>query len=202
MFFKKDKYFDETNLESIINACIDENDRAQKLLVKMHLGLAKSIAIRYAANHEEAEEIVNDAFLKMFNHLPKYDLLQPFKAWFRTIVVNTAIDSFRKQRKFLHQVELDKIDVEYSGVDVLSKISADEILKLVQELPPSYRMVFSLFVVDGYTHREIADMLGIKEGTSKSNLQDARRKLQTMIKQQYPYLYNSYSFINNKLNEQ
>lgn len=202
MFFKKDPYFDENNLESIINGCIQEDVRAQRILVKMHLGFAKAIAMRYSSNTEEAEEIVNDSFLKMFNHLSKYNQLQPFKAWFRTIVVNTAIDSFRKQKKFLHQVELDKIDVEYIGVDVLSKIAADEILKLVQELPPSYRMVFSLFVIDGFTHREIADMLGIKEGTSKSNLQDARRKLQAVIKQQYPYLYHSYSFINNKLNEQ
>jgi RNA polymerase sigma-70 factor (ECF subfamily) len=202
LFFKKNSYFDETKIESIVEACLQENTHAQKLLVKMHLGFAKSIAMRYASNIEEAEEITNDAFLKMFNHLNRYDPLQPFKAWFRTIVVNTAIDSFRKQKKFLHQVDIDQVDVEYNGVDIFSKISADEILKLVQELPPSYRMVFSLYVIDGYNHREIADMLGIKEGTSKSNLQDARRKLQLMIKKQYPYLYNSYSFINNKLNEQ
>lgn len=202
MFIKKDSYFDETKIESIVEACLRENERAQRLLVKMHLGFAKSIAVRYSSNMEEAEEVVNDSFLKMFNHLHRYDSLQPFKAWFRTIVVNTSIDAFRKQKKFLHPVDIDQVDVEYTGVDIFSKISAEEILKLVQELPPSYRMVFSLYVIDGYNHREIADMLGIKEGTSKSNLQDARRKLQQMIKKQYPYLYNSYSFINNKLNEQ
>lgn len=202
MFFRKKSSFDENDLESIILACIDENQQAQKSLVKMFYGYSKSIAMRYSSSIEEAEEIINDSFLKVFNNLIKYDHTLSFKAWLRTIVVNTSIDYFRKSKKALHQVELANIDIEFIDIDIISKISADEILQLIQQLTPAYRMVFSLYVIEGYNHREIAELLGIKEGTSKSNLQDARKKLQQMIKQTYPYLHSIYSFNKNKINEQ
>lgn len=165
------------------------------------MGYSKTIAIRYAANTEETEEIINDAFLKVFNNIKKYDYSQPFKAWLRTIVVNTAIDYYRKNKKYAQQVTIDEIDMPTMDVDIISKLSANEILKLVQALSPAYRMVFSLYVIEGYNHREIAEMLGIKEGTSKSNLQDARKKLQAMILSNYPHLYMIYSLKNNKINE-
>jgi len=149
----------------------------------------------------EAEEIVNDVFLKLFNNLAKYDHSKPFQAWTRTIAVNTAIDYYRKNQKYTHQADIDDVELTDTNFDVISKISAEEILMLVQKLPPSYRTVFTLFVVDGYNHREIADLLGIKEGTSKSNLQDARKKLQNLVKIYYPQLHLAYGIKINKLHE-
>ncbi len=201
MFFKKKPPFTEDNLESVIAACLAEDKHAQRALIKLFLGFTKSICWRYAANEQEAEEIVNDGYLKVFNNLGKYDHTQPFKAWLRTIFVNTAIDYYRKRQKYAHQVDIDDVEIVDLSEDVISKISASEILKLVQKLSPAYRMVFTLYVIDGYNHREIADLLGIKEGTSKSNLMDARKKLQVMIKNLYPHLHLAYALKNTKINE-
>lgn len=144
---------------------------------------------------------MNDGFLKVFNKLPRYDDTQPFKAWLRTIMINTAIDYYRKNQKYTLNTGIDNVEITDFSEDVISKIAADEILALVQKLPPAYRMVFTLYVIEGYNHREIAGLLGIKEGTSKSNLQDARRKLQIMIKKAYPHLHLAYAVKLNKHNE-
>ena len=167
----------------------------------MFLSYARNICFPYISNKEEAEEVINDGFLKIFNNLNKYDHSRPFKAWFKAIVINTAIDHYRKNIKNFDEVNIDYVDVEYTGADIVSKISADEILALVQKLPVSYRLVFNLYVVEGYSHREIADMLNIKEGTSKSNLRDARRKLQSIILESHPHLYLVHSLKANKINE-
>jgi RNA polymerase sigma-70 factor (ECF subfamily) len=157
--------------------------------------------MRYTSSNEEAEEVLNDGYLKVFNNLAKYDHALPFKAWLRTIIVNTAVDHYRKHSKYAQQVDIEEVEITDLSVDVISKISAEEILNLVQQLSPAYRMVFTLYVIDGYNHREIAEMLGIKEGTSKSNLQDARKKLQMMIKNAFPHLYLAYALKINKINE-
>ncbi len=201
MFFKKKPSFTEDNLDSVISACLANDKRGQRALIKLFFGFAKSVSWRYAANEQEAEEMVNDGFLKVFNNLAKYDHTQPFKAWLRTIVVNTAIDYYRKNQKYTHHVDIDDMEIVDLKEDIISKISAEEIITLIQRLSPAYKMVFTLYVIDGYGHREIADMLGIKEGTSKSNLQDARKKLQIMIKNSYPHLYLAYAIKTNKINE-
>jgi RNA polymerase sigma-70 factor, ECF subfamily len=201
MFFGKKSNFNENDLSSIIAACLANNSEAQHRLIKLFLSYAKTIAIRYAANNEECEEIINDAFLKTFTHLHKFNNEQPFKVWLRTIVVNTAIDYYRKNKKHNEQITLEEIDVPVVDSDIISKLAADDILKLVRNLSPAYRMVFSLYVIEGYNHREIAEKLGIKEGTSKSNLQDARKKLQTMILEQYPSLHLIHTYKKKKINE-
>lgn len=202
LFFKKTKIsFDPENLNSIITACIDQNEQAQKLLIEQYYGFSKSICLRYSSIAEDAEEIINDGFLKIFNSLKNYVHNQSFKGWIKRIMVNTAIDYYRKSQKFQHHEDIYESDLTDMSEDVIAKISANEILKLVQGLPASYRIVFSLFVIDGYTHKEIAEMLGIKEGTSKSNLRDARLKLQHMIKNNYPHLYLAYGLKSNKVHE-
>jgi RNA polymerase sigma-70 factor, ECF subfamily len=193
MFFKPKSISPESNFESLIQKCIEGNSTAQRELIKQYLGYAKTVCSRYANSTEELEEMVNDSFLKVFNNLSKYDTLKPFKAWFRTILVNASIDYYHKYEKFTNQTDIEEydfVDVEY---DVVSKMSVDEIMEIIQELTPAYRMVFTLYVMEGYNHREIAEMLNIKEGTSKSNLQDARHKLQSMIQLKYPHLSKIYA---------
>jgi len=180
---------------SVIAACKRNNAQAQYALIKIFYGFVKGIAMRYSSDDQDADEISNDSFLKVFTNLNKYNDNQPFKAWLRTIVVNTAIDYFRKNKQRpIHTVyeEIDKQSVIELNEEIISRISADEILSLVRQLSPAYQMVFSLYVIDGYSHKEIAAKLGIKEGTSKSNLQDARLKLQNMIKKLYPKLFSAY----------
>ncbi|WP_394992827.1 RNA polymerase sigma factor [Emticicia sp.] len=200
MFLKK-KTFSENNLESVIAACIDHNNQAQRTLIKLFLSYSKSICLRYSSNKQEVEEIINDGFLKVFTNLSKYDTSQPFKAWLRTIMVNTAIDYYRSNKKYHLQIAVDDIEVTDFDDDIISRLSVEEIMGLVQKLSPTYRMVFMLYVVEGYKHREIAERLGIQEGTSKSNLQDARIKLQEMIRIHYPNLFDIYTIRKNKINE-
>jgi RNA polymerase sigma-70 factor, ECF subfamily len=179
--FKGKSEFNPEDPESVIAACKRENASAQRALIKLYYGYVKSIALRYSSNNDLAAEILNDSFLKIFNNLHKYDEKQAFKGWLRTITVNTAIDYYRKNSQLPDYEDLDNVHVADITEDAVSRISSEEILGLVQKLSPAYRMVFSLYVIDGYTHKEIAEKLGIKEGTSKSNLQDARLKLQSMI---------------------
>ena len=202
MFFKKSPSFTENDLQSVIKACISKNSQAQSVLIEQFYGYAMKICLPYSANRMEAEEMLNDSFLKVFNNLEKYDSLQSFKAWLRTIIVNTAINYYNKNKNYHNYTsEIAEVDLAIWDEDVLDKISKDEILELVHQLPPAYKMVFTLYVVEGYNHREIAERLGIKEGTSKSNLADARIKLQAMIRVNYPHFFEIYALKKNKLNE-
>ncbi len=189
MFTRKKIYFNENDLESVIAACLENDTLAQRALFQQFYGYGKSICLRYAADSVEAEEILNEGFLKVFQNLGKYDPLQPFKAWLRTILVNTAISNYRKNRKYQDNIPLD--DVHDIGFDdsVLEQISADEILQIVQQLSPIYRTIFIMHVVDGYNHREIADALNLNEATVRSNFSRARAKLQVMIRFSHPYLF-------------
>jgi RNA polymerase sigma-70 factor, ECF subfamily len=200
LFFQKKTSF--SNLEEIIDACLSDNNYAQRAMIKLFLGYAKSICLRYAINQEEAEEMVNDGFLKVFTNLKKYDRNQSFKAWLRTVFVNNAIDYYRKNNKFNSQTSgIEGVETESFDVDIISKISGEEILALVQRLSPVYKMVFTMYVIEGYNHREIGEKLGIQEGTSKSNLRDARQRLQAMIRKEFPHLYQIYALKITKLNE-
>ncbi|MDR6809778.1 RNA polymerase sigma-70 factor (ECF subfamily) [Dyadobacter sp. BE34] len=201
LLFKRKSKFDEQDLNSVLEACKLRNPQAQRCLIRHFAGYAKSVAVRYSANREEAEEIINDSFLKVFLNLKQYDVSFPFKSWFRKIIINTAISYHRKNLQWqLNTEELGDIDVADVNIDTISAITSEEILELIQGLPPAYRVVFTLFVVDGYSHKEIAGMLGIQEGTSKSNLRDARKKLQTMIKACHPDLYQLYNCPNKRSN--
>ena len=203
MFFNKKSHYRSDDQESIINACLKGNPSAQKTLIGMYYSFAKNISMRYVENKQDVDEIINDSFLKIFTNLAKYDQSQPFKAWIRKIIVNTAIDHFRKNKQFnyYNQTNIEEIaEVEIED-NIISKISQEEILSLINQLSPSYKIVFNLFVIEGYTHREIADMLGISEGTSKSNLMDARKKLQGLMQSTYPYHYHTYQLKLSKIHE-
>jgi RNA polymerase sigma-70 factor, ECF subfamily len=188
-FFRGKSDFIADDPESVIAACKSDDPLAQRALIKLFYGYVKSISLRYSSDPILADDIVNESFLKVFNNLDKYDEKQAFKGWLRTIVVNTAVDYYRKSLQQPDYENLDDVFVADLSEDVVSQISAEEILELVHRLSPVYRMVFSLHVIDGYTHKEIAEKLGIKEGTSKSNLQDARKKLQSMILKLNPNIY-------------
>ena len=184
--------FDSNDPDSVIAACKRNDSKAQRALIKLYYGYVKSISLRYSSDNMLADEIINESFLKVFNNLDRYDEKQAFKGWLRTIVINTSIDYYRRNSQQPEYENFDNVYLADLSEDVISHISAEEILELVRRLSPVYRMVFSLYVLDGYTHKEIAEKLGIKEGTSKSNLQDARKKLQSMILKLNPNIYAAY----------
>ncbi|MCP9768057.1 RNA polymerase sigma factor [Lacihabitans sp. LS3-19] len=179
MIFKRNKSFD---LVSVLDGCRADRGSAQKHLFEQYYGLAKKICLRYAGSSDEVDEMVNDGFLKVFAKIKLYDANQSFEAWFRTVLVRTCIDYYRKNSPKVSLIDIQNAPQIESNDGLIERLSAEEILELVQKLPPSYRMVFSLYVVEGYSHAEIAEMLNINEGTSRSNLVKARHKMQEWVK--------------------
>ncbi len=171
----------EEELQQLIEGCKNQDRKCQKMLYKALYGFAMGICLRYAGNRYEASEIMNTGFFKVMTNLDKYDRAKPFKAWLGRIMMNTSIDYYRANLKVAYTEELDQADHVGESEVVSSKLGYDELLKLVQKLPEAYRTVFNLFAIDGYTHEEIGEMLGINPGTSKSNLHKARQKLQKML---------------------
>ncbi len=142
-----------------------------------------SICLRYTANEEDAIEVLNDGFLKAYRSLEKFDSKQSFSAWFRRILINTAINHYHKTKKHYNHAPIEtQADVASNTTSIISQLSYQEIFSLIQYLPPMYRTVFNLFVIDGYSHEDVAQALNISVGTSKSNLSRARAQLRLMIK--------------------
>ena len=175
-------------LTSHIRACSLNNRESQKKIYSSFYGYAMAICDRYASNQEDAVEIINDGFLKIFREIPNYqpaysDVVSSFKGWLRKIMIYTAIDHFRKYNKHKMVTDLDNVVYQVSAntIDVLDRISHEEIIRSVQKLSPGYRAVFNLFVIDDLSHEEIAKHLGISVGTSKSNLAKARKQLQKIL---------------------
>lgn len=135
--------------------------------------------------------MLNEGFLKAFQHLDSYDDTLPFKAWLRTILVNTSISHYRKNQRFEQHTSLDAGEQVAFDENIVDQIAAEEILALVQQLSPTYRTVFMMHVVDGYTLHEIAGILSHNEATVRSNYARARQKLQVLIKQAYSSFENS-----------
>ncbi len=167
----------------LVRGC-QKNDRlAQKQLYEKFYGRMLGVCLRYAANRDEAAEILNKGFLKVFNMIKNYEPERGrLDSWIYKIMLNTAIDHFRSE--FRHRnniVEMEQANYIGDQTDVLEQISADEIIELIQKLSPAYRTVFNMYVMEGMSHGEIAEQLGVSEGTTKSNLAKARKKLQGML---------------------
>lgn len=176
-------------IDALIKACKKGKRASQKELYKLFYSYSMSICLRYSKNKEEAQEILNDGFVKVFSKLDKYDITLSFKAWLRRILINSAIDYYRKHHKHQHTLEVVQDQHFDESPNALHNLSVQEIMELVQELSPAYRMVFNLYVVEGYKHQEIAEQLNITVGASKSNLAKARMKLRAMLEPTYNLKY-------------
>jgi RNA polymerase sigma-70 factor (ECF subfamily) len=175
---------DPQQLNAIIQRCLKGDRESQKVLYEHFYGYAMSICLRYTRSREEAREILNDGFMKVFTRLNQHEDQSSFKAWLRRIMINTAIDQYRKSGKHEHHQDLEAAAAQVVSVhgDALDALSYGELVMMVQQLTPAYRTVFNLYVIDGYTHEEIAAQMGISVGTSKSNLFKAREQLRTLLK--------------------
>ena len=167
--------------EDFINACVQNERWAQKKLYEEYYGSMMSLCLRYANNDEDAMDILHEGFIKIFRHISKYQIGTSLSAWIRRIMVNTSIDYYRKENRRRTE-NIDKAFAVSAGdVDAVAKCSEGEILKAVQQLTFAYRSVFNLYVLEGFSHREIANQLGITESTSRSNLVKARIKLKEIL---------------------
>lgn len=177
-------------LKHIIQGCVKANRQSQKEFYQLYYGFAMGISMRYCNTHDDAMEVVNDGFLKIFRTLPQFEPRHEnyeasLMGWMKSIIINTAIDHFRKNKNNyltgdIQEEHLEMTDAIASAVD---RMSYKEIMVLVQQLSPGYRAVFNLYVIDGFKHEEIAKQLNISVGTSKSNLAKARVNIQKMLKE-------------------
>lgn len=166
----------------LINGCLQGNRRMQEELYRRFSPRMYAVCLRYAGNAEEAEDILQEGFIKVFKKLDSFRGDGSFEGWIRRIFVNTAIEHFRRKRYLMPVTEKEENTIEGKYMSVLDELGAKDIMALIQELSPGYRTVFNMYVVEGYTHKEIADMLGISEGTSKSQLSRAKVILQDMVR--------------------
>lgn len=171
------------NLSLLIKGCQRGKRACQLQLYKHFYGFGISICLRYSNNKEEALEILNDGFLKVFTKIDQYNSLYPFKSWLSRILVNAAIDYQRKYQKWNRQWELKEAltspDITYNLG--LESLVYEDLIKVIQQLPPAYRLVFNLHIIEGLTHKEIGKKLNISDGTSKSNLAKAKKKVQKLL---------------------
>jgi RNA polymerase sigma-70 factor (ECF subfamily) len=171
----------EEELHQLIGGCIKQERGSQKMLYKVFYGFSMGICLRYANNREEAAEVMNQGFYKVFTRIDTYDRSRPFKAWLGKIMMNVSIDYYRANLKMAYTEDLDKAEHISDGDLADKKLNYDDLLAMIQKLPNAYRTVFNLFAIEGYSHDEIGELLGISAGTSKSNLHKARQKLKVMI---------------------
>jgi RNA polymerase sigma factor (sigma-70 family) len=172
----------EKKIRPWLIGCQKENRGSQKLIYQEFYSYGMSICLRYAENRNEAVEILNDGFMKIFDNIKKFDMNLPFKPWLRKILVNTAINFFHQRQRQIKTEELCSGEREADVEVILSGISYNEVISLLQQLSPAYRTVFNLYVIEGYKHDEIANLLGISAGTSKSNLFKAKEHLKKILK--------------------
>jgi RNA polymerase sigma factor (sigma-70 family) len=174
--------YSENNPTELLKACVQGNRKSQEMLYRMYFSYAMAICMRYTKNKDEAMEICNDGFMKVFSKGDQFDTKYPFKAWLKRIIVNTAIDYNRKNHKHNNHEDIETAyNVSSNYENATDLLGYEQLLQLIQKLNPSYRDVFNLFVIDGYTHEEISEMLNIPVGTSKSKLSRARESLRQMI---------------------
>lgn len=170
-------------IRNIINGCLKGNRRDQELLYRRHAPKLYAVCLQYSGNDEEARDILQEGFIKIFENLSHYKYEGSFEGWMRRIIVNTALEKFRSRHNLYRVDDIDQIpelDAEPDSEDY-SGLDAEDLLEIIRELPPKYRMVFNLFAIEGYSHKEIGQMVNISEGTSKSNLARARIILQRRV---------------------
>ena len=166
----------------LIQGCLEGDRRMQEALYRRFSPRMYGVCLRYAGNAAEAEDILQEGFIKVYKKLSSYRREGSFEGWIRRIFVNTAIEHFRRKTYQQPITERHENTVEGKYLSVLDDLAEKDIMKLIQELSPGYRTVFNLYVVEGYTHKEIGDLLNISEGTSKSQLSRAKVVLQELVK--------------------
>jgi len=167
--------------KEFIDACVRNERWAQKRLYEEHYSQMMGVCLRYARNEHDALDILQEGFIKVFRNITKYQPGTTLAAWIRRIMVNTAIDYYRKNIRRRTEDLDTAYELKSMDADAISQCSEKEILEAVQQLTPAYRVVFNLYVIEGYSHKEIAELMEITESTSRSNLVKSRMKLRAII---------------------
>ena len=167
---------------TLVIECVKCNPKAQRLLFDKFAPKMLTVCLRYANDSADAEDVLQEGFVKVFSKLSDFKMEGSLEGWIRRIMVNTSLDAIRKNKKYLTDAKLE--DVEYkihSSESTSDQLQADDLMKLVHALPEGYKVVFNLFAIEGYSHKEIADLLGVSENTSKSQYSRARAHLRIQL---------------------
>jgi RNA polymerase sigma factor (sigma-70 family) len=171
--------------EDLIKGCIKNNQHYQRLLFEKHAGKMMSLCLRFSNDQQQAQDILQEGFIKVFDYIHQYKFEGSFEGWMRRVFISIAARQASKRK--INFTDFDKVDNDVAAINpsVVSKLSENEIHALIRSLPDGYRLVFNLYVIEGYTHEEIAKMLGIQPTTSRTQLLKARKMLQALIIKQY-----------------
>lgn len=171
------------NEKELINSCLKGDRKAHKKLYDHYAKMMFGICLRYSNGYEEAKDILQEGFIKVFTKMNQYRFSGSFEGWMKRIFVNTALEYYRLNKHYLNESDVESAAHKPHHDFTLERISQKEILAALNKLAPGYRTVFNMYAIEGYTHAEIGEMLGISEGTSKSQLSRARMLLQEALKQ-------------------
>lgn len=175
----------ETLPAEMLEGCLRADQKSQEMLYKHFFGYCMAICLRYTQSRDEALEVLNDGFLKVFKNLDKYNSTKSFKAWLKRIIVNTAIDHYRSSKKHYFHYDIEEAHhLRHPQENADSALHYQDMLEIIKKLPTGFQLTFNLYVFEGFSHKEIAEMLGISEGTSKSNLSRAREMLRGLLQRE------------------
>ena len=179
---------DTGEIEIIIKGCVSGDRKAQGKLFNLFSNEMFGVCLYYSKDYTEAEDTLHDGFMKVFKKIGQFEYKGSLAGWIRKIMVNTALEKFRKQHLLFALGDEYENNEDINRENIISSLSANDLINLIRELSPQYKMVFNLYAIEGYSHGEISEMLGISEGTSNSNLARARNVLQKKVKR---YFYTS-----------
>jgi RNA polymerase sigma factor (sigma-70 family) len=166
--------------KELVEGCIREDRKYQKILWNLYSSKLMALCLRYCKNQEEAEDALMESFVRIYDKIPTFRYQSSLETWMRRITVNISINKLRSQKDIWKELSESENELGYTD-NAMYQLEAKQIMQLIERLPVGYRTVFNLFVVEGYTHKEIAEMMGIDEGTSRSQLAKARKSLQEML---------------------
>ncbi|MBK8653922.1 MAG: sigma-70 family RNA polymerase sigma factor [Haliscomenobacter sp.] len=168
--------------QDLVRGCIQGKRKFQEELFQRYAGKMLAVCMRYARHRMEAEDMLQDAFVKVFEHLGQFQFKGALEGWIRRIVVNTAIKAYDRKSFTHEQIGIDPTWDSASDLPLSDmQLQEEDLLNLINRLPDGYRIVFNLYAIEGYSHQEIGEMLGIQESTSRSQLVKARKQLQTQL---------------------
>ncbi len=177
---------DKDTIPNLVQRCYQGESFAQKKIYEKYFGLLMGICLRYSKEREEAKDILQEGFIKIFSNIKKFEDSKSLENWMKTVVINTAIDRYRKKISEPYQVTMEEADEPSIAAEVYEELDQQALLNAMQQLPEGYRAIFNLYVIEGFSHKEIAEKVGINEGTSKSQLAKARNMLKEKLSEYFP----------------
>ena len=174
------------NIQKIVNGCVQHNSWAQKALYDLYSSKMMGLCLRYTKNKPDAEDIFQDGFIKIFENIQQLQKVETLEWWMKKIFINEALQLFKHRKNIDFTHDYNSTQLQTSEADeILQRLGVEEITQLIQDLPSGMQLVVNLYIVEGYPHKEIAELMGISEGTTKSQLYDARKILQKKLIQNY-----------------